>query len=76
MAEDSFVVRGGVFTKSIGTVTALPPVASVQGTVFWVSDLSTNPLTTAGLTATGGGTTQGRVISDGTRYKIYGPNAS
>lgn len=76
MAEDPHVVRGGVFTKSITTVTAAGGAAAFQGCIKWVSDLTTNPLTTAGLTATGGGSTQGRIISDGTRWKIYGPNAS
>lgn len=76
MAEDPNVVRGGAFTKSITTVTALPSAASAQGDIRWVNDLSTNPLTTAGLTATGGGSNAGRVISTGTIWKIYGPNAS
>ncbi len=76
MAEDPNVVRGGVYTKPITTVTALPSAASVQGDIRWVSDLTTNPLTTMNLTATGGGTTRGRVISDGTNWKIYSPNAS
>jgi hypothetical protein len=71
MAEDNFVVRNGSFTKPIYTVTTAP---AAQGEVVWVSDLTTNPLTTAGLTATGGGTTRGRIIFDGTNKKIYGPN--
>lgn len=76
MAEDPNVVRNGVYTKPIYTVTSAGSAASQQGEIRWVSDLTTNPLTTAGLTATGGGTTRGEIISNGTAWKIYGPNAS
>lgn len=62
----------GLFTKPYYTVTSAP--ANV-GEISWVTDLTTNPLTTAGLTATGGGTTRGRIIVDQAgNKKIYGPN--
>lgn len=71
MAEDPNVVRNGLFTKTYYTVTSAGPAASFTGEIKWVTDLTTNPLTTAGLVATGGGTTAGRIISDGTNWRIH-----
>ena len=60
-------------TKTVYTFATLPPVTTAQGTVFWVSDLSTAPIVGAGATAVGGGTFIGKVRSDGTAYKIVQP---
>lgn len=76
MPEDPFVNRSGLYTKPIYTVTSAGPAAGFQGEIKWVTDLNSNPLTTAGQTATGGGINRGRIISDGTNWRVYGPNAS
>lgn len=70
--HDDHVNVRGLVTKTLWTVATLPPVAENQGTIRWVSDLSTNPATTSGQIAAGGGTTQGRVLSDGTNWRVYG----
>jgi hypothetical protein len=70
--RDPHVVSTGLFTKTVYTVATLPPVAENQGTIRWVSDLANNPASNSGQVATGGGTTQGRVASDGTNWRIYG----
>lgn len=74
MAEDSFVVRGGVFTKAIGTVTAVGTATGRQGEIVWVNDLTENRNTDLGKTATGGGTFRGRILSDGTSWRVHGSN--
>lgn len=71
-ARDSLTVNTGLFTKLIFTVATLPPVAENQGTIRWVNDLTVNPAANSGMVAVGGGTTQGRVISDGTNWRVYG----
>lgn len=68
-------IVAGLYTKPIYTVATLPPVAENQGRVHWVSDLTTNPAATSGQVAVGGGTTAGRVESDGTNYRVYGWSA-
>ena len=60
-------------TKTVFTFATLPPAALNQGTVFWVSDLSTAPIVGAGATAVGGGSFIGKVRSDGAAYKIVMP---
>lgn len=65
-------VNRGLFTKTIYTFATLPPAANNQGCEQLISDATTNPATTSGQVAVGGGTTLTRVISDGTVWRIYG----
>lgn len=62
----------GLFTKPFTTVAGLPTASLLQGTIRWVSDLANNPASSSGIIATGGGTTAGRVLSDGTNWRVYG----
>jgi len=68
--DDQIVI--GLYTKPVYTVAALPSVSVNQGRVQWVSDLTANPAVASGQVATGGGTTLGRVVSDGTNWRVYG----
>jgi hypothetical protein len=70
--HDAQINSGGLYTKPIFAVAGLPGVAECQGRILWVSDLTTNPASTSGQVAVGGGTTQGRVVSDGTNWRVYG----
>lgn len=69
---DPHTVITGAFTRTYYTVTSLPPAASMQGEVLYVTDLATNPLVSSGVVATGGGSTRGGVLSDGTNWRVYG----
>jgi hypothetical protein len=69
---DPFTVTNGMYTKQMYTVTALPAAASCQGEVRWVSDMTENRNTDLGKTVSGGGSFKGRVISDGTNWKVHG----
>jgi len=71
-SRDEQVVTAGLYTKPIYTYATLPSVSVNQGRVLWLSDLSTNPASTSGQVAAGGGTTLGRVVSDGTNWRVYG----
>ena len=70
---DPFTVSG-LFVKPIYAVAALPSAATYQGSVMWVNDLANtdNPAVATGKIAAGGGTTAGRVRSDGTVWRVYG----
>lgn len=71
--SDINVVTTGSFTKPVTTVAALPTAsADNAGDIRWVSDLNSSRDTTKGQTAAGGGTVQGRVVSNGSAWKIYG----
>ena len=64
-------INTGLLTKPLYTVATLPSATGAYGQILWVSDLTVNPLVGAGQTAAGGGTTLGRVLSNGTAWKIY-----
>jgi hypothetical protein len=70
--HDAQINTSGLYTKPIFLVAALPATAECQGRILWVSDLTTNPAITSGQVAAGGGTTLGRVISDGSSWRVYG----
>lgn len=70
--RDAQIVVTGAFTKPIYTVGTLPSVSENQGRVQWVTDLADNPASASGKVATGGGTTLGRVVSDGSNWRVYG----
>lgn len=72
MAEDPHVVRGGVFTKTYYTVTALPAASSRPGQIEWVTDANSNANVDPGETVVGGGNTRVRVLSDGTAWRLFG----
>lgn len=59
-------------TKTIYTVATLPPVATVQGERYWVSDSTLAGFINRGTVVTGGGTTRCKVLSTGAVYKIDG----
>jgi len=62
----------GLYTRPVFTFATLPSAAENVGRVLLINDMSTNPATTTGQVAVGAGTTQGRVLSDGTAWRIYG----
>lgn len=62
----------GLYTRTYYTVATLPAAASMSGKELFCTDLSVNPQTNTGLTAAGGGSTRGRVKSDGTAWRLAG----
>ena len=70
MSADPNVVAGS-FTKTYYTVATLPAASTRQGGQETVTDLTVNPWTNHGEIAVGGGTTRGRVVSDGTNWRLH-----
>lgn len=64
-------VNVGLYTRPTYLVASLPAAASNRGEILYVTDATDNPITNNGKVATGGGTTRGRVLSDGTVWRMY-----
>lgn len=75
MADVSEVsINYDTFTKTTYTVATLPTASGQTGNILWVTDLNEANYANVGHTATGGGTYRGEVISNGSAWKLYGPD--
>lgn len=68
---DPNVNRTGLWTKPMYTVATLPAASTKQGSILYVTDANASPWTFHGQVAVGGGTIRGRVISDGTSWRLH-----
>lgn len=68
---DMSVVRTGSFTRTTYTVATLPAASTKQGSILYVTDANASPWTFHGQVAVGGGTIRGRVISDGSSWRLH-----